>query len=213
RPTARPPMRMRRPWPTRKKPATDRPAFALPVFATRSVRVKASPGCLTVGAALAAVTTRSGRGPRAAAAPFSTTAAAQVVAAATSASAPRAKLTAPRGSMAVRRAGVGEGLTGDRYELPVVARRVQREPQDAERVAVADLAVRLDRAPADQALAAGPHYELADAAGRVRDGAGRLRGEALVHVVVPAEDQVRVRVVEVLEDRAHVRVATRLARA
>ena len=40
------------------------------------------------------------------------------------------------------RAGIGERLSRHRHELPVVARRMERQLEDAEGVAVPDLAVR-----------------------------------------------------------------------
>src|SRR5437868_8141459 len=115
--------------------------------------------------------------------------------------------------MTARRAGVREGLAGDRNELPVVARRVQGQAKYAERGAVANLAVRLDGAPTDEALATRPDHELADAAYGVGYGAGRLRAEALVDVIVAVQHQVRISVVEVLEERAGVGVVAGLTRA
>src|SRR5947199_9672636 len=81
---------------------------------------------------------------------------------------------------------------------------MEREPHDPVGGGVADHAVRLDRArPADEALAAGPDDELAQAPVRVGDLAGCLRSEALVVVVVARQADVGVRVVEVVPDRPH----------
>src|SRR2546425_11848854 len=101
-------------------------------------------------------------------------------------------------------AAVGERLPRLGNELPVVAARVERQLEDAERVPVAHLTVRL-RGTRDRVvvLAAGADDELANAAGRVRCAGRRLGREALIVVVVPVEDDVCARVVEVLPDRLH----------
>ena len=82
-------------------------------------------------------------------------------------------------------AGVGERLTGNRQEPPVVAPGVQRQLEQAEG-AVLDLAVGADRPETFLFLAAGPDHERPDAAGSVEDADRRLRRESLVVVVVPA---------------------------
>ena len=101
---------------------------------------------------------------------------------------------------------VGERLAGDRDELPVVARRVQRELDHAVGARVAHLARRQDRAEAGQRGAAGADHELADAEGRVGGAAPVHRREALVVVPVAAEQDVGAAVVEVLPQLLHVRV-------
>ena len=66
-------------------------------------------------------------------------------------------------------------------ELPVVARRPQRQLEHPERRAVHDLGVR-DRADRVVVLSAGPDDELPDPASRVRIADRVLRSKALVVV-------------------------------
>ena len=103
--------------------------------------------------------------------------------------------------MAGARAGVGERPAGLGDEAPVVARRLQRQLEHPEGVAVGDLAVG-DRGP-DRvvAAAAGPDDELAKAGGGVERSRGGLGSEALVVVVVRVEDDVGAGLVERLPQR------------
>src|SRR5207245_11269341 len=101
-----------------------------------------------------------------------------------------------RGSVTRARSRVREGHPGFGDELPVVARGVERELQDAKGVVVAHLAV-LDRGhDRVMAPAARAHDELAYAARGIERPAPLLRREALVVVVMATQDDVRVEVVE-----------------
>ena len=104
-------------------------------------------------------------------------------------------------------ARVGERLAGDRDELPVVARGVQRELDHAVGARVAHLARRQDRAEAGQGGTTGADHELAHAEARIGRAARVHRREALVVVPVAAEEDVGPAVVEVLPQLLHVRVA------
>src|SRR5437588_286425 len=80
----------------------------------------------------------------------------------------------------------------------VASRRPEGQPEVPEVRVLADLAVGLGRqGEVRVALPAGADDELTDAA-RAGDAARRLRGEALVHVVVPGEQQIDPGVVEVV---------------
>src|SRR5439155_2136300 len=100
-----------------------------------------------------------------------------------------------RGSMAARRASIGEGADrGD--EPPVVARRPEGQRDDSEGRRVAYLAARLRRARAVVRSPARADDELADALRTVERARDVQRREALVVVVVADEDDVRTVVVE-----------------
>src|SRR5215218_4318031 len=86
---------------------------------------------------------------------------------------------------------------------PVVGALPQRQLEDSGEGS-ADLAVRLDVREPEPALAAHSGDELADPASRVESPGGGLRGEPLVGVIVSAEDQVGVRLVEQVPGRPHV---------
>src|SRR5205085_12660353 len=94
-------------------------------------------------------------------------------------------------SVARRRARVAERLARIRDERPLVARRPQRELQDAAGAVVANLAVRRDGAELVERGPPGPHGELADAGGGVRHAGGGLGREALVHVGVTRHHDLR----------------------
>ena len=91
---------------------------------------------------------------------------------------------------------VSERTTGDRYELPVVARGPQGHLDDVVVLDAAYFAVG-DRiaGPAIQRVATRTDDELPDASRRVQHTRGCLWGEALIVVVVPIEDDIRVVVV------------------
>ena len=108
--------------------------------------------------------------------------------------------------VAGRRTRIGVDAARDRHELPVVAGRVERQLQDAERAAAPGLAVGLDRPEGVMAPPAGTDHELPDPAIRIRDAGRRLRGESLVGVVVAGQDHIRVEVIERLVQRLHGRV-------
>src|SRR5215208_7069292 len=107
--------------------------------------------------------------------------------------------------MAGGRACIRERLAGLRLEDPVVARLVQRQPEDAVGRLVPDLAVRSDGRERRVVRPARADDELADAPGRVERAVRALRRESLVNVVVTGEDEVGVVVVEDLPQRARVR--------
>src|SRR6185436_7167370 len=71
-------------------------------------------------------------------------------------------------AVAVRRAAVAEGLTGDRNEREVIAGRVERQLEDAIGAAVPDLGVGRDRREPDKRSTAGADHELSDPLGRRR---------------------------------------------
>src|SRR5260370_6609645 len=111
---------------------------------------------------------------------------------------PREKLT-----IAVARAdaGVGEDLPCFGNELPVISVGLERELQDAEGGGIAQFAIGLWRAERAVILAAGTHDEFADAARGIGRAIGRLRGEALVIVIMAGAHDIRVGFVERLEER------------
>src|SRR3954464_13565422 len=92
-----------------------------------------------------------------------------------------------RRSVAGLEPGVGERPARRRQEPPPIAGRMEREPEDAEGVRVADLAVRRIRGEGRVRGTARPDHELPDAVSGVEYAAGRLRSKALVDVIVPAE--------------------------
>ena len=96
---------------------------------------------------------------------------------------------------------VGEGLAGNGDELPVVAGGAQRQLEDSEGGVVEHLGVGHRRVDHEQTAAAGTGDELADPLGRICDAGGRLRGEALVVVVVSDDHDLRSGVVQVLPQR------------
>src|SRR5215211_773337 len=98
-------------------------------------------------------------------------------------------------SVAGVRTGVGERPRCLGNESPVVGAVAESELEDAVRTAVKELAVGLPRAQRVVAAAAGAHDELTDAARRVGVTSWALRREALIVVVVAAQDDVGVRVI------------------
>src|SRR3954452_6299211 len=95
---------------------------------------------------------------------------------------------------------VGEAA-GRGVELPVVARRVKVEFDDAERPRGPELAVRPDRPEVAYLGAASPDHELADPARPILVAIGVLWRETFVVVVVAVDDEVGARVVERLPER------------
>src|SRR5712691_8877435 len=100
----------------------------------------------------------------------------------------RHTMAAPHGGLSVAGAGarVREAAARHRDEAPVIAGGVQRQLQDPVGAGVANLAVRGHRRDRSVVGAARAGDELADPVGVGRP-ARRLRGEALVDVVVPVE--------------------------
>src|SRR5881409_1834211 len=86
------------------------------------------------------------------------------------------------GSVTQPRARIDEGLSRFSQELPLVALGMQDELQDAVRVVVANLAVRLHGLHRVVARPSGANHELSDAALGVRAPRGILGGEPLVVV-------------------------------
>ncbi len=95
-----------------------------------------------------------------------------------------------------------------RQERPVEASVVERQLQHPVASVVADFTVGHRGTKTVQCAAAGAHRELTDATHRVQRTAGGLRREALIHVLVSAEDHVRVEVVERLPDGLHPSLAS-----
>src|SRR5260370_13893145 len=111
---------------------------------------------------------------------------------------PREKLTI---SVARAAAGMGEALPCFGNELPVISVGLERELQDAEGGGIAQFAIGLWRAERAVILAAGAHDEFADAARGIGRAIGRLRGEALVIVIMAGDHDIGVGFVESLEER------------
>src|SRR5579864_1042237 len=104
-------------------------------------------------------------------------------------------------------AGVGKGLPFLGNELPVVALGLQREFENSEGRGVANFTVgfrRLGKWPV--IFSAGADDEFANAALRVRGGIGCLRREALVVVIVAANDHVGIGIVKRLPQRLYFKV-------
>src|SRR3974377_1673540 len=89
-------------------------------------------------------------------------------------------------------AGAGDLAAGRRQEAPVVAARLKGQFEDAPGAAVADLTAAGDGAEAAESGAPGPDHELADPR-RIGPPVRVERREALVIVVVPVQDERRVR--------------------
>src|SRR5690348_10986693 len=116
------------------------------------------------------------------------------------------------GSVARSRTGVCERLPRLWYELPVIARGVEGELEEPEGVVVPDLTVRPDCGEVSVGFPTRSHDELPNAARRIEPTARVLRRESFVLMVVANEDELRVRVVEVLpkrRERAVIADATR----
>src|SRR5260370_971714 len=111
---------------------------------------------------------------------------------------PREKLTI---SVARAAAGIGEALPCFGNELPVISVGLERELQDAEGGGIAQFAIGLWRGERAVILAAGAHDEFADAARGIGRAIGRLRGEALVIVIMAGDHDIGVGFVERLEER------------
>src|SRR5215213_4097504 len=94
-------------------------------------------------------------------------------------------------------------------EDPAVAVRLELEAEDAVVLRVAPLAVGGGAAELLQPGAAGADDELAEAAGAVHVAGRRLRGEALVRVVVAGEHQLGAGGVEGVPEGARLRRAVR----
>src|SRR6267378_1804283 len=109
----------------------------------------------------------------------------------------------PKALVAFAAAGIGETLPGFGNELPVISVGLERELQDAEGSRIAQFAVGLWRAERAVILAAGANDEFANAAHGIGSATRRLRGEALVIVVVAADNHVGVGFIECLPKGLH----------
>src|SRR5258708_24962570 len=98
-------------------------------------------------------------------------------------------------------AGMGKSFAGFGNERPIVGTGFEVKFQNAEGSGVAQFAVGLWFDEGAVILTACTDNELANAASRIRCGVRSLRGEALVIVVVTADNDVRVVIVEGLEKR------------
>src|SRR5229473_2434009 len=107
----------------------------------------------------------------------------------------------PKVLVAFAAAGIGEGLPCFRNELPVVAAGLEGELQDSEGSGITQFAVGLWFDEGAVILAAGANDEFANAARGIGGAIGRLRGEALVIVVVAGDHNIGVGFVERLEER------------
>src|SRR4051812_15441851 len=103
-------------------------------------------------------------------------------------------------SVAGRGSGVAE-VAARRYEIPVIARSVEVEPDDPEGPRGAKLAVRAAGDERTLLGAAGPHDELTDATLAVLMPARVLWRESLVVVIVAVDDEVRTGRVERTPER------------
>src|SRR6266481_242836 len=103
--------------------------------------------------------------------------------------------------MASAGAGIGESFARFGNELPIVGTGLEVKFQNAEGSGVAQFAVGLWFDEGAVILTACTEDELANAASRIRSGVRSLWGEAFVIVVVTADNDVRVAIVEGLEKR------------
>src|SRR6266851_6378998 len=106
-------------------------------------------------------------------------------------------------SVAGAAAGIGEALPLFGNKLPVVGTRLEGELQYAKGRRIAQFAVGLWRAERAVILAAGANDEFANAAHGIGSATRRLRGEALVIVVVAADNHVGVGFIECLPKGLH----------
>src|SRR5579862_4964909 len=109
--------------------------------------------------------------------------------------------------MARAAAGIMKAFSGLRHKLPVVARRMQGQLQNSKRIGISDFAVRLWRAESSmRILAAASDNEFADAALGVRLSIRILRRKSLVVMIVSADNYVRIRRIQSIPDRFHLRI-------
>src|SRR3954453_3957659 len=99
--------------------------------------------------------------------------------------------------------GIAEGFAGLGNKLPVVAGRVQRQLDDAERESIAHLAVGDWCAERVVILAARADNELANAARGVGYAGGILRRETLIIMGVAVDHQLGASIIQRLPDRLH----------
>src|SRR5215208_476971 len=98
-------------------------------------------------------------------------------------------------------AGVREGSLVNRYEIPVVAARLERELDDPVGVRVANLAISLYLPESSETSTARAYHELPDPPFFVQFPLRILRGEALVVVVVARDHNLGVVCIERIPDR------------
>ena len=103
--------------------------------------------------------------------------------------------------------GIGEGLSGNRDELPVVAVRVQRQLEHTKGTVVENLTVRDRRSRAVDAPASCTNHELAHTSRLIQPTAPVLGREPLVHVLMPRQEQLHPMVVQQLKVVGQPRVA------
>src|SRR5713101_7857174 len=97
-------------------------------------------------------------------------------------------------------AGVGKALPCFGNELPVIAAGLEGELPDSEGGGIAQFAVGLRFTEGAVIFAAGANDELANAASGIWSTVRRLRGEALVIVLVAGDDELGVGIVKSLEE-------------
>src|SRR4029077_7442902 len=105
-------------------------------------------------------------------------------------------------------AGIGEALPCFRDELPVVGAGLKSKFQDAEGGGIAHFAVGLWFAEGTMVFAAGADDEFADAAWRIGNAIGSLRCEALVIMVMAADDYVGIGFIESLPESLHSQIVS-----
>src|SRR2546426_7577620 len=103
--------------------------------------------------------------------------------------------------------GIGEGLSGNRDELPVVAVRVQRQLERTKGTVVENLTVRDRRSRTVDAPASCTNHELAHTCRLIQPAASVLGREPLVHVLMPRQEQLHPMVGQQLEGAVQPRVA------
>src|SRR5439155_26081747 len=109
------------------------------------------------------------------------------------------------GSMACAGPAVAEARPRDRYKLPIVAARLERQLEDAEYRGVR-FAVRVNHREVVDALAASSDVEFADAVGRIELTGGLHRGKPLVFVLLAVEHDVDAGRLENVPDRLLLRI-------
>src|SRR5580765_1748365 len=97
--------------------------------------------------------------------------------------------------------GIGEGFSRFRDKLPGIASRKQGQLQNAKSFGIADFTVGILSSKRPMILSAGASNKFANTARRIRLSVGSLRSEALVVVIVTADDDIGVGGVERIPER------------